>query len=131
MMTAHTARRPDIRTSADAQRVSWRWRLVWLLALLAAGTAAAVAIAVAGIVVAKHLTRSSTSAPAAQREPMADSRVVPGETANGASSSVSPRARPRPGQEYLWRPAYVRGKVVLILVRADAANVREDRAISH
>jgi hypothetical protein len=36
----------------------------------------------------------------------------------------------RPHQEYLWRPAYVRGKVVLIRIRADAANVREDRGIA-
>jgi hypothetical protein len=36
----------------------------------------------------------------------------------------------QPRQEYLWRPAYVRGKVVLIQIRADAANVREDRGIT-
>jgi len=32
--------------------------------------------------------------------------------------------------EYLWRAAYVGGKVVQIRIRADAANVREDRGIA-
>jgi hypothetical protein len=126
MATAHTAHRPDIETGTEAHPVRWRWRLIWLLALLLAGTAAAVA----GIVVAEHLTRSSTGAPAAQRQPKADTREVPGKTASRVPPSATPKGRPRPGQEYVWRPAYVRGKVVLIPVRADAANVREDRAIS-
>jgi hypothetical protein len=39
-----------------------------------------------------------------------------------------PDSQPQP--QYLWRPAYVRGKVVLIQIRADAANVREDRGIT-
>jgi hypothetical protein len=39
-----------------------------------------------------------------------------------------PESQPRP--QYLWRPAYVRGKVLRIQIRADAANVREDRGIT-
>ena len=125
-MATHTARRPDVPTGTEAHPVRWRRRLIWLLALLVAGTAAAVA----GIVVAEQLTRSSTSAPAAHREPKVGNGEVPGGTADRASPSVAPPARPRPSQEYLSRPAYVRGKIVLIRIGADAANVREDRDIS-
>lgn len=129
-MVAHTSRRPD-RTDVEPHRVSWRRRLIWLLALLAAAAAAAVA----GIVLAEQLTPSSSGPSAAHRGPTADSREIPGATANRASSSVTSssvtsQARSRPGQEYSWRPAYVRGKVVFIRIRADAANVREDRGIS-
>ena len=124
-MVLHTTRRRDL-SSTQPRRVGWTGRLIWLLVLLAAAAVAAVA----GIVVGEQLTRSPAGAPATHREPKADNREVPGKTADRASSSVASQARPRPGQEYLWRPAYVRGKVVLIRVRPDAANVREDREIS-
>ena len=124
-MSASTTR-PDIRTSNEPWSMRWRGRLIWLLALLAATVAASGA----GIAVAEQLTRSSSGAPAAHSEPTVADRERPVGTANGAPSSAAPQTGPQPGQEYVWRPAYVRGKVVLIPVRADAANVREDRVIS-
>src|SRR3954452_6316479 len=41
----------------------------------------------------------------------------------------SGRIRSSAAQAYVQRPAYVRGKRVLIRIRADAANVLEDRGI--
>jgi hypothetical protein len=125
-MSASTTRRPDTRTSTEPRPVRWRGRLIWLLALLVASALAAGA----GILVAEQLAGPSTGAPAVHRGPTVDDRELPGKTANGAPSSAAPPARTQPGQEYLWRRAYVRGKLVLIRVRADAANVREDREIS-
>jgi hypothetical protein len=125
-MSTYTTR-PDIRTSTEPRPARWRGRLIWLLALLAATGAAAVA----GIAVAEQLTRSSTVAPAVHHEPNADTGEAPGKTGDRGSSSAAGRAGAQPSQEYLWRPAYVRGKVVLIRIRADAANVREDRGISN
>jgi hypothetical protein len=124
-MATSTTRRPEVPTSTDPHPLTWRARLIRLLALLAATAAAGGA----GIVVAEQLTRSSAGAPGDHREPKADNQEVSGRTANRASSSA-PKAHPQPGQEYVWRPAYVRGKVVMIRIRADAANVREDREIS-
>jgi hypothetical protein len=122
-MAARTTRQPESLSSPELHPARWR-RLIWLLALLAATAAAAVA----GIAVAAQLTRSSTVAPAVH-QPNADTREAPGTTGDRGSSSAAGQAGPRLRQEYLWRPAYVRGKVVLIRIRADAANVREDRGI--
>jgi hypothetical protein len=48
----------------------------------------------------------------------------------GALVHVGAQPDPHPHMVYAWRPAYVRGKVALIRIRADAANVREDRGIT-
>jgi len=125
-MSASTTRRPDTRTSTEPRPVRWPARLIWLLALLAAAAVAAGA----GILVAEQLAGPSTGAPAAHREPPVNNGELPGTTANGAPSSAVPPADPQPGQEYVWRRAYARGKLVWIRVRSDAANVREDRDIS-
>lgn len=124
-MSASTTRRPDTLTGTVPRQPRRRSRLIWLLALLAAATAAAGA----GIVVAEQLTGSSPGAATAHREPTMDDRERPGDTTNRASSSAAPETGGEPGQKYLWRPVYVRGKLVLVRVRADAANVREDRGI--
>jgi hypothetical protein len=125
-MAVHTTRRPEIPSSPERRPLRWRRRLIWLLALLAAAAAAAAA----GIVVAQQLTGSSTGVPATHRETPVNKGELPGTTANGAPSSAVPPVDPQPGQEYVWRRAYVRGKLVWIRVRSDAANVREDRDIS-
>jgi hypothetical protein len=48
----------------------------------------------------------------------------------GAIVGVREQPAVQPSPEYLWRPAYDRGKIVMIQIRADAANVREDRGIT-
>src|SRR4051794_35505930 len=45
----------------------------------------------------------------------------------GALVHVGVQPDSHPHEVYVWRPAYVRGKVAPIRIRADAANVREDR----
>ena len=46
-----------------------------------------------------------------------------------ASLVGAPAARTAAKVEYLQRPVYDRGKIRLARIRADAANVREDRGI--
>jgi hypothetical protein len=65
----------------------------------------------AGPAVAAHFTTPTT--------------VPTQETANQREGQVTTPA----AQAYVLRPAYVGGKTVLIRIRADAANVREDRGI--
>ena len=142
-MATHITHPPEIPTSIEPHQGRWRRRLIWLLALLAASAASAVP----GIAVAEQLTGSAPVAPAVHHEPNGNTpegqastpingapNAVTAETAgtteNRGSSNAGGQARPQPRQEYVWRPAYVRGKVVLIRIRADAANVREDRGIS-
>jgi hypothetical protein len=48
----------------------------------------------------------------------------------GGLVGATPTTRPRPSPAYVERPAYVAGKIVLIKVRTDAPNVREDRGIT-
>ena len=47
----------------------------------------------------------------------------------GGLVGATPMTAPAPSHTCLERPAYVAGKIVMIKVRADAANVREDRGI--
>jgi hypothetical protein len=117
-----STRDPEQHRASPARR---RRRPVWLLALLAAFAASTVA----GIAVAEQLTRSSAVAPTGRHGPNADTRESP-TTGDRGSSSAPRQAVAEPRQEYLRRPAYVRGRIVLIRIRADAANVREDRGIS-
>src|SRR3954466_1408315 len=48
----------------------------------------------------------------------------------GALVHVGAQPDPHPHEVYVWRPAYLRGKVAPIRIRVDAANVREDRGIT-
>ena len=123
-MAVHASHHGEVDSRTEPDPARWLRRLILLLAMLAAGAVAAVA----GIAVAGQLTRLSTVAPATRHEPNAGTGELP---TLGAGASGAPRQGvSEPRQEYVRRLAYVRGKLVWIRIRSDAANVGEDRTVS-
>jgi hypothetical protein len=86
----------------------------------------------AGPAVAAHLTTPNAGTNGRYPRPgLADTACsVAAATAPENANQREGRIPTPAGEAYLQRPAFVTGKVMLIRIRADAANVREDRGIT-